>query len=88
MNETNDCPWEVAATASGMTEAKIIAGRLESEDIPVKLRYEAVGAIYALTVDGLGEVRILVPVSEGERARRILARSYEEGDLLWEPPSG
>lgn len=88
MDETDALRWEVAATASGMTEAKIVAGRLESEGIWVKLRYEAAGAIYAVTVDGLGEVRILVPFSEGERARGILSRSYEEGDLPWEPPSG
>jgi len=88
MNKTNEVPWEVAATASGMTQANLIAGRLKSEGIPVKLRYEAAGSIYAITIDGLGEVRILVPAADGERAREILARSYEDGDLPWEAPSG
>ena len=76
--------WEAVATASGMTQANIIAGRLESEGIPTKLDYEAAGAIYAITIDGLGEVRILVPVDDWERAREVLSRSYEEGDLPWE----
>ena len=67
-----------------MTMAKIITGRLESEEIPTRLRYEAAGPIYAITVDGLGEVRILVPSLEQERARAILSQTYEEGELDWE----
>jgi hypothetical protein len=84
MNETNDDLWEVVATASGMTQAKIIAGRIESEGIPTQLRYEAAGAIYAITIDGLGEVRILVPVPDWERAKELLSRSYEDSELPWE----
>ena len=33
MNETNDDLWEVVATASGMTQANIIVGRLASDGI-------------------------------------------------------
>ena len=77
-------PWKVVATASGMTQANIITGRLESEGIATRLRYEAAGSIYAITIDGLGEVRILVPVADWERARELLSRSYEEGELPWE----
>jgi hypothetical protein len=67
-----------------MTMAKIITGRLESEDIPTRLLYEAAGTIYAITVDGLGEVRILVPAPEEGRARAVLAQTYEDGELAWE----
>ena len=84
MNETNDDLWEVIATTAGMTQAKIIVGRLASEEIPTQLRYEAAGTIYAITVDGLGEVKILVPVPDWERAKELLSRSYDEGDLPWE----
>ena len=84
MDETDAVLWEAVATASGMTQANIITGRLESEGIPTKLHYEAAGAIYAITIDGLGEVRILVPVADWERAREILSRSYDEGELPWE----
>jgi len=83
MNELNDL-WEVVATAAGMAQAKIITGRLASDGIPTQLRYEAAGAIYAITVDGLGEVKILVPVPDWERAKEILSRSYDDGDLPWE----
>lgn len=76
--------WVEICCVSGLTTAKIITGRLESEDIPTRLLYEAAGAIYAITVDGLGEVRILVPSLEEERARAILSRTYEVGELDWE----
>lgn len=83
MNETNDDLWEVVATASGMTQANLIVGRLESDDIRTQLRYEAAGPIYGITIDGLGEVRILVPVPDWERAKEILSRSYNDSDLHW-----
>ncbi|MFA6411814.1 MAG: DUF2007 domain-containing protein [Syntrophales bacterium] len=76
--------WVNICSVSGMTTAKIITGRLESENIPARLSYEAAGPIYAITVDGLGEVRILVPAPEQERARAILSQNYEEWELDWE----
>lgn len=76
--------WEVVHTTSGMTHANIIVGRLETEGIPTRLKYEAVGAIYAITVDGLGQVDILVPEQWIEIARNILSRSYDEAELEWE----
>jgi len=76
--------WAVVHTTSGMTHANIIVGRLETEGIPTRLKYEAVGAIYAITIDGLGEVDILVPEQWLEIARDILSRSYDEADLDWE----
>jgi hypothetical protein len=84
MSETNDDLWEVVATASGMTQANIITGRLESDGIRTRLDYEAAGPIYGITIDGLGEVRILVPVPDWERAKEILSRSYDDGELPWD----
>ena len=83
MNETKDDLWEVVATASGMAQANIIAGRLASDGIHNRLRYEAAGPIYAITIDGLGEVRIIVPVPDWQRAKEILSRSYDDDDLPW-----
>jgi hypothetical protein len=40
-DEPVDGFWEVVATASGMTQAELIAGRLASEGIPTQRRYEA-----------------------------------------------
>lgn len=79
-----DDTWSLVYTASGMVQAKIITGRLETEGIPTRLKYEAAGAIYAITIDGLGEVQILAPSDDLDRARAILNRSYDEQDLDWE----
>jgi hypothetical protein len=76
--------WEVVHISSGLMHANIIKGRLETEGIPTRLSYEAAGEIYAITVDGLGEVRILVPQDEAVRAREILSQSFREEDLDWE----
>jgi hypothetical protein len=57
-------------------EAEIIKGRLESEGIPVLLRYESAGLIYGITVDGLGEVKIMVPRDLAEEAKEILGVVY------------
>lgn len=53
-------------------KAQIIKGRLESEDIPVKIEKETVGLLYGITLDGLGGVRIYVPVQLKKKAEEIL----------------
>jgi len=58
-------------------EAQIMKGRLESEGIPVLLSYESAGLVYGLTVDGLGEVKIMVPKHLAEEAKEILGISTE-----------
>jgi len=50
----------------------VIQGRLESEGIPAILSYESAGLVYGLTVDGLGEVKILVPNHLAKEAKEIL----------------
>jgi hypothetical protein len=76
--------WQVVHVTSGIIKARIIEGRLEAEGIPVRLQYEPIGPIYAITVDGLGEVQIFVPGQWLEHARRVLEKEYSEEDLNWE----
>jgi len=76
--------WEIVHFAQGMVQARIVAGRLEAEGIPTKFQYEAVGELYGLTMDGLGEVKVLVPRDAAVQARSVLSRSYDEEDLAWE----
>ena len=64
--------------ASGQIEAEIVKGRLESEGIPAMLRYEALGLVYGLTIDGLGQVEIQVPSSLAQHAREILSVVKDE----------
>ena len=47
--------------SQGMLPAQVVRGKLESAGIPVLLKYEAIGQIIGLTVDGLGRVEVLVP---------------------------
>lgn len=76
--------WQVIGTTQGVIKARILEGRLEAEGIPVRLQYEPIGAIYAITVDGLGEVQILVPEQWVGHALRVLAKEYSEEDLDWD----
>jgi len=68
---------EKVYTASGQIQAHVIKGRLESEGIPVLLRYDSGSTVFAFTVNGLGEVEILVPREEAARARKILSQSKD-----------
>jgi len=64
----------VTVRTARQVEARVIQGRLESEGIPVLLSYESAGLVYGLTVDGLGEVKIMVPGRLATRARDILGK--------------
>jgi hypothetical protein len=70
-------PLVTVRTAKYM-EAQIIKGRLESEGIPVLLSYESLGLIYGLTIDGLGDVKIMVPKHLAEEAKEILRVTEKE----------
>jgi len=60
--------------AWGELEAQVIKGLLESNGIPCLLRGEAARTIYGLTVNGIGEVKIMVWESMAEQARKLIER--------------
>jgi hypothetical protein len=62
----------VIKIVQGELRANIIKAHLESEGIPVYLKYESAGIIYGITADGIGEVRILVPEEFAEEAKKII----------------
>jgi hypothetical protein len=62
----------VVCRTAGVLQAEIVKGRLESAGIPAMLDYESLGRVMGVTVDGLGEVRILVPTEHAEDARQLL----------------
>jgi hypothetical protein len=47
--------------SQGMLPAQVVLGKLEAAGIPAMLKYEAIGQIMGLTVDGLGRVEVQVP---------------------------
>jgi hypothetical protein len=65
----------------GGINAEALITALHGHGIPARYHGEAVGAIYGLTLDGLGEVRILVPEEFLEKAKSVL-EAGELGDLL------
>ncbi|MCZ7572369.1 MAG: DUF2007 domain-containing protein [Ardenticatenaceae bacterium] len=58
--------------ASGLLEAEVIKGKLESYGIPVLLQYESAGVVFGLTIDKLGEVQVLVPAERAAEARALI----------------
>jgi len=72
----------VVYTASGEVEAQSIRSALEAAGIPVKLGIEAATKLFAMTVDGLGAVKVLVPEDRVEEALEVIetpARPLGEG---------
>ncbi len=61
--------------ASGLYQAQIIRGKLETNNIPVLLKYESLGPVIGLTVDGLGQVEVWVPCALESQARSLLEES-------------
>ncbi len=61
-------------TASGQLQAQVIKTKLESAGIPALLDYESAGVVLGLTVDGLGEVRVMVPEALAQEAEELLSQ--------------
>jgi hypothetical protein len=58
--------------ANGDMQAQLIKGILEDCGIPVFLQSLAAPSVHAFVVDGMGEVKILVPENRAEEARAII----------------
>jgi hypothetical protein len=58
--------WHVVATTMGMTEAQIIAGRLDSLGIPNVIHRESAAAALGLQIGPMGQAQVLVPESHYE----------------------
>jgi hypothetical protein len=69
--------------ASGEFDAQQVKAFLAAHGIPCEFRGEALRVTHALTLDGLGEVRIHVRPEHVERARALL-RQVEAGEMTLE----
>ncbi len=63
--------------ASNDEEALVIKGLLESQGIHCILRSRVVHAVHPFSIDGLGEVRILVSETDEPDARSLLSTSWK-----------
>jgi hypothetical protein len=75
----------VSVYSGNYLQAQIVKGRLESEGVPALLRYEGAGLVYGVTVDGLGEARVMVPEDLAQEAQAIVAdQEYGEPEDMTE----
>lgn len=58
--------------AQNEMEAQVIKSLLESYDIPCFLKSNAAPSVHTFTMDGMGEVRIMVLASVAEKARELI----------------
>jgi hypothetical protein len=58
------------AVVEGMMEAEIIKAKLESYHIPCFLKFESAGRLFGITMNGLGEVKIMVPAGHYSEAKK------------------
>ena len=62
-------------TSTGPLAAEVVKGRLESAGIPAMLKYESIGRTMGLTLDGLGEVQVMVQKEREQEALALLAEN-------------
>ncbi|MDE3088874.1 MAG: DUF2007 domain-containing protein [Chloroflexota bacterium] len=60
-------------TSMGPLRAEVVKGRLVSAGIPAFLKYESAGRVFAVIVDGMGEVQVMVAKENQDAARKLLA---------------
>ena len=58
--------------AAGEAEAQVIKGLLENYGIPCLLKSNAAPSVHVLTIDGMGEVKVMVWESMAEKARELI----------------
>ncbi len=61
----------------GMVEAEIIKSKLDSYGIPCLLQFESAGRLYGITMDGLGQVKIMVNIQDYQKALDILNQEID-----------
>jgi ribonuclease-3 len=65
-------PLTVVFRTHSDIEASIVRGLLEAHGIDTAASSDLTHAVFPLTIDGLGEVRISVPAEQADTARRII----------------
>ena len=69
-------------TTQGHLRANVIKSKLEAAGIPALLSYDSASLVFGLTVDGIGEVRVMVSEQYAAEARRIVAEEQPLEVLL------
>jgi hypothetical protein len=64
--------------AQNAMEAQVIKSLLESFDIPCFLKSNAAPSVHVLTMDGMGEVKVMVLASLAKKARELIVSSKKD----------
>lgn len=64
--------------SQGIFAAEVVKAKLEANGIPAILKYESVGQIIGLTVDGLGRVEVHVPAQYADEALLLIDEGEDE----------
>lgn len=59
--------------SQGLLTAEVVKAKLEAAGVPALLRYESLGPVLGLTVDGLGLVEVQVPEAWVDDALALIA---------------
>lgn len=59
--------------SQGLLAAEVVKAKLESAGVPALLRYESLGPVFGITIDGLGLVEVQVPESWADDALALIA---------------
>ncbi len=70
----------VVFISQGPLAAEVVKSKLEANDIPAILSYQSVTRAIAVTIDGLGLVKVLVNQTDQARAVQILEPREDSGE--------
>ena len=76
--EDNEAEWVEVASTGQDEEASLIAGLLESEEIPVEIQGPSGGSPWPENIGAFGVSRVLVPPERAADARAVLERRERE----------
>ncbi len=79
--EKQEVRWVEVAQTFGLAQAQILAGRLQSEEIPAYAWQEGAGQATGLVIGLLGAGHVMVPEEFEERALDILSDVEEIDDV-------
>jgi hypothetical protein len=68
--------WVAVHKTSGVTEAEILRGMLESFGIPARVKAESIRTPFGQGVEGMGVAVLSVPEDRVKEARDILAEEF------------
>ncbi|NLD42433.1 MAG: DUF2007 domain-containing protein [Chloroflexi bacterium] len=74
----NDEELLLVYVSQGPLGAEVVRTKLEAENIPVVLRFSALGRALGLTFNGLGQVEVWVRPADAAEARDLLAEEDED----------